>query len=164
MVENKSRAQRRADEKARKKATSGKKVYLSIPEEFLDVMGEPWAIPSGRGESLELDFLEVLIQTIRQGRVQTIEEAERSLDLLSIVKEVNDDISEPSYIEFTRGDFDYMISHLRKTAHMIWLPPDAAFLIRYINEISTEEKPDNMREKLEVLEGGSEEPVEEVNE
>jgi hypothetical protein len=146
-----SRAEKRREKKVRDKVKSVGKVRIPIPEEFLDVMDEPWQTRESDGTIRDLDFQGVLVRTIRRAPVKTGEDAEKTLDILSAIKGADN-----GYIEFTQNEFDWFLSHVKNTAFAIWLAPDAAFLAKYLKEVAV--KPEDV-EAIE--ESGSEDGTDE---
>lgn len=102
-------------------------IKIDIPENFIDVMDEPWATPNG-----ELDLKGVLLLTIRKSPVKSGEDAERTLVLIQAIKQSN------GHIELSGPDFDWMIEHLKQNAWRIWAPPDAAYLVQYLQRNKSE--------------------------
>ena len=122
------RKRRRRDERAKRKAASRTKVYIPIPEEFLDLEEEPWTL---RGVEGELDLVDVIAHTVRRCPVKTGDDAEHTLDIFQAIRE-QEDYDEKGYLEMPKADFEWMIAHFKEVAHGFWLPPDARFLIRYL--------------------------------
>ncbi len=74
---------------------------------------------------------EVLIHTVRRAPVTTAEDSERALDVLTGLKEADDQI------EMAWEDFDWMRSHVKALAFRVWAAPDAAYLGRYLDEAAS---------------------------
>jgi hypothetical protein len=118
-------ATRRAG-KAGQKLEGRPKVYLPVPEEFLDIMGEPWSSMRA-GVITDMDLPEVLMFTVRHAPVKNGGDALRTLDCFLSIKEAPDGV-----IEMVRDDWDWMLSHFKEMAHNVWKAPDAAYLVRWL--------------------------------
>ena len=124
-----SRQQKRAGERAQDKIEARPKVYLPVPEEFLDLMGDPWrGVQNSR--VIEMDLPAILMYTLRQAPVKTGGDSIRTLECYQILKDTPDGI-----ISMPKDDWDWMISHFKEMAHQVWKAPDAAYLTRWL-EIS----------------------------
>lgn len=122
-----TRQQKRSKERSTAKAEGAQRVYITIPDELTDCMGEPWTAQAGN-ELLTLDFMDVLLFTVRKCPVQNAEDSERALELIHSIKD-----TENGYIELRRSDYDWMISQFKAHAHKIWTAPDAAHLRKLID-------------------------------
>ena len=120
-----SRQQKRTTGKAAKKLEGRPKVYLPIPKEFLDIMGEPWQMLRDN----QLDLVEVLMFTVRQCPVKTGGDALRTLDCFTAIKETPDGV-----VEMARDDWDWMLAHFKEFSHNVWKAPDAAYLVRWLEQ------------------------------
>ena len=129
------RGKRRRDKAAQKKASTRSKVFIPIPDEFLDVDGEPWIV---RGVDGDLDLADVIAHTVRRCPVKTGEDAERTLDIFMAIRDRDGDTD---YIEMDTGDFEWMISHFKEVAHTFWMAPDARYLIRYLENVKMTKPP-----------------------
>ena len=113
-------------------------VYLSIPDEFLNVMDEPWMITLQDGPQ-EANCLEVLIYTVRRLPVKDAGEAERALEMLQILKAANEQ-EDAEYVELRQADFDWMKAQFKEHAHKLWAAPDSAYLRKWLdNNVQTKE-------------------------
>ena len=121
---------------AKEKAKEEKipRVYIPIPdpEEFLDVMGNPWTTQANQEP---MDMAEVLLHTVRYAPVKTAEDAERALDIVTTLKNAD------GYIEMSQVDYEWMMRHLKETAHILWKAPDSAYLRRFIEKTKSHKKP-----------------------
>ena len=114
----------RRQQQALRKEASTPRVVVPVPEEFRDIVGEPW----GARGSTDLGFLDVLIYTVRHCPVKTVEESERGLDLVYALQ------AAVEQIDLSKQDYDWLMGLLKEHAHNIWLPPDAAYLRRFIEQ------------------------------
>ncbi len=96
-------------------------IIIPIPDNFLDMMGEPWRTPTE-----VLGLREVLMLTLRRCPVQSGEDAERTLSILENVRDAN------GSIHLSEREFKWMIEHFKNNAFRIWAPPDAAYLVRHL--------------------------------
>ena len=134
------RAQARRDKKAKKKAASRSKVYLGLPDEFMDINGEPWTT-SVNGEVEELDLAEVLQHCLRFTPSKDEQAPFHKLDLYN---EIND--AEDTYIEFGKSNWEWMLRYFKESAHRIpFMDPDVAYLIRYIEGAAQKTPPAEAR-------------------
>ena len=101
-------------------------VRLPIEQEFLDVMGEPW---TASRDLAPMGLRAVLQHTIRRCPVKTGGDAERAYDILKAVR-----ASDNGAIEMRKEEFDWMVVHFREMAHQVWLAPDAAYLVHYLED------------------------------
>lgn len=133
-----TRQQRRAAEKTQKKIEGRPRVYLSIPEEFLNIMGQSWSAALGNNVVMDMDLPEVLMFTVRHAPVKTGGDAMRTLDVFNALKEAPDGV-----IEMTRDDWDWMIAHFKEFAHQVWKAPDAAYLVRWLEQNIQQSPPES---------------------
>lgn len=133
----------RADRKREEKAKERRRIYIPIPDEFLDVEGDTWktALP-GSGVK-ELDFVGVLAHTIRRLPVKTGHDAERNLDILSSIKAVGDN---DKYLVLEEDDYNWMVEQMKEHGHLVWLAPDSAYLVRRVKNTSQTGKPKDFEE------------------
>ena len=120
-----TRAKKRATSKVQQKQLDRPKVRLPIPDEFLDIMGEPWVVIQNKIPTT-LDLADILMFTVRNASVKTGDDAIRTLDCFQTIKASN------GTIEMNRDDWEWMLAHFKETAHTIWKPPDAAYLVRWL--------------------------------
>ncbi len=104
-------------------------IILAVEDEFLDVVGDPWSRPTPNGIEA-LDLRGVLKLTVRQCPVKKGEDAERTLDIINALRDPDE-----GPIRMRKDDFDWMVAHFREMAHTVWKAPDAAFLVRLLNEM-----------------------------
>ena len=122
-----TRQQQRAKGRAQQKIESRPKVYLPVPDEFLDVMDQPWSVTQG---GIEAGYLPaILMHTVRSIPVKTGNDSIRTLDCFQAIKNTPDGV-----IEMPRDDWDWMLSHFKDGGHMVWKAPDAAYLVRYLEK------------------------------
>jgi enoyl reductase-like protein len=110
-------------------------VSIPVPEEWLDCVGEPW-MKTTRDGTEEMDFQDVLLQTVRKCPVKTGEDAERALDVIGSIKNHDD-----GHILLAESDYNWMLRLLKESAHQIWNPADAATLFRYVRDESEKDEP-----------------------
>jgi len=130
-----ARSDERREKVAKKKAQTAAKVWIEIPEEFLDVVDEPWQF-NNRGTVEELDFVEVLQHTIRFTPVKNGGDAERTLDILTTLREDHN-----GHIEMRQSDYDWMLAHFKELAFNLWKAPDSAYLVRYLEAVTRKTEP-----------------------
>ena len=138
-MSDQDRAKRRRETRAKRKASSRTKVYIPIPDEFLDIDGEPWSL---RGVGDDLDLAEIIAHTVRRCPVKTGEDAERTLDIFMAIRDREEDAI---YIEMSKSDFEWMISHFKEVAHQFWLAPDTRYLIRYLEDAKMTKPPEESK-------------------
>mgnify|MGYP001582538894 FL=1 len=126
------RSSRRRAGKATKKLEGRPKVYLPVPDEFLDIMGEPWSSMRA-GVVTDMDLAEVLMFTVRHAPVKTAGDVPRTLDIFNAINEASD-----GTIEMVRDDWDWMLTHFKEMAHNVWKAPDSAYLVRWLEENVTD--------------------------
>ena len=99
------------------------------------------------GRPEELDLLEVVVQTLRRIPTKTIGEAERGLDLIEYIRsnEEND------CIQITKSDFDWMLARFKEDGFKVWLAPDGAYLIRYLERNAANKKPPSVVEEASTI-------------
>lgn len=124
-----TRQQRRGAEQKKQKIEGRPRVYLLIPDEFLDLTDQPWTALRGNNASQNMDLLEVLMFTIRNCPVKTGGDAMRTLDCFQALKDTPDGM-----IEIARDDWDWMLDHFKEFAQTVWKAPDAAYLIRWLEQ------------------------------
>jgi len=123
-----------------KKPVARQVVYLPIPDEFFNCMDEYWAITEKDGVHDECSLLDVLMYTIRRLPVKDAGEAERSLELLQVLKAA--DKQEADYVEFHHSDFDWIKSQFREHAHKLWAAPDSAYLRKWLEDNAQTKEPE----------------------
>ena len=121
-----SRQQKRAAERSTAKTEDASRVYIVTPEEFTDCMGDPWNSQTSEG-IVQLDFLDVLLFTVRRCPVQNAEDSERALELIQTIR-----AAENGWIELRRSDYDWMMTQFKAHAHKLWTAPDAAHLRKVV--------------------------------
>lgn len=131
-----SRQQKRAQERSAARAEDATRVYITVPEEFRDCMGDPWTSQTVQG-IVELGFTDALLLTIRRCPVQNAEDSERSLELIETIRGTEDGV-----IELRRADYDWMMMQLKANAHKTWNAPDAAYLRRTVEAAVSAKKPE----------------------
>ena len=109
--------------------------YIPIPEEFLDVMGEPWATPTDPN----LGLTRVLTISIRRSPSKSNEEAERAYDVVKAILAA--ELEDAEYITLLKEDYEWVIAVLKAHAHTIWSGPDAVRLRKYIEEVVVSKLP-----------------------
>lgn len=124
-----SRGERRRQKQVETKALGRAMVSLPLPEEFLDPVDEPWSTPSPGGGSEDVGLLGALVYTLRRLAARNNEDSDRNLDLLTIMKNTTG-----STLRLSRSDYDWLLSRLKEGAHTVWLGPDSAYLVRYIED------------------------------
>ena len=77
--------------------------------------------------SVAMDLPEVLMFTVRQAPVKTGGDSLRTLDCFNALKDTPD-----GGIELARDDWDWMLAHFKEMAHTVWKAPDAAYLVRWL--------------------------------
>ena len=102
-------------------------VYLPVDEDFTDVVGEPWKT-SRLDDALNLR--EVLTHTVRRCPVNNGGDAERTYELLQAIRREESN----GFIELRKDDYDWMVAHIKETGHQVWLAPDAAHLVHYLQD------------------------------
>jgi len=121
-----------------KKVKETARVYIPVEEEFLDAVGATWKVPAGGNTTKVLDDLrEVLAHTIFQCPVKTGEDAVRTLECLEAIN-----ASDNGSVEMRKDDFDWMMAHFKEMAFRVWLPPDAAFLVRHLETVKSMKAPE----------------------
>jgi len=142
-----TRAERRRRDKNGTKPGSPY-IYIPIPEEWRDSMGDAWGIARG-GVIEELDFIATLQWSIRKLPVKTAEDAERALDILQVTRAAGDTL------ELRKDDYDWLITRFRESLHLIWSGPESALLRRYLETNSSgrslEIKPEGLTNELRNL-------------
>ena len=131
-----TRQQKRAQERSATKTEDASRVYIVVPEEFTDCMGDSWNSQTSEG-IVQLDFLDVLLFTIRRCPVPNAEDSERSYELIKTIR-----AAENGYVELRRSDYDWMITQFKAHAHKLWTAPDAAHLRKVIEASLSAKKPD----------------------
>lgn len=126
-----SRAERRRNEKASPSVW----VHVTAPEPFVDCMGGTWTI-SRDGQPEELTFADVLLWSVRRMPVERHEDSERALGLIRMLRESD------GAFEVRKSDYDWLVRQLKAHAHKLWVAPDAALLVEYVEDgMSTVEQP-----------------------
>jgi len=111
-----------------KNNVSGPMIYLAIPDPFLDSDEREWTLTRRNGVQDVLGLQDVLLHTLRRCPVETGLDAMRVLDIREAVKHC---VS--GYIALGENDWLWMIEHFKLHAHLVWLAPEAAYLVRYLN-------------------------------
>jgi len=133
-----ARADTRRDKAARLKATAPKQlVYLPVPDEFLDIEGEPWSKLSKDRTLQEMDLRGVLQHTMRECPVHVAGDVHKALDLFEAIGDESTD----GVITLSKDDYDWMMAHFREFIHTVWKAPDAAYLLRYLDNIKQDKAP-----------------------
>jgi hypothetical protein len=125
---------------SRKAAVDKFSVWLPIPEQFLTVMDDGWAITLQDGIHSDIGLLQVLIYTVRRLPVKDAGDAERSLEVLQILKAADEDEA-VEYLELRRTDYDWVINQLREHCHKLWAAPDSAYLRHWLQDNLLSNKP-----------------------
>ncbi len=126
--------------------TARKLVWLPVPDEFLDVMGELWNVRRNDGTIDEdVGFLRVVMTTIRRCPVATAGDSERAYDILQVFRSAEGD--EAEYVELSQDDFDWMQRHFKEHSHKIWAAPDSAYLRKWLEDRVLEENPEEVDEQ-----------------
>ena len=102
-------------------------VTLPVADEFLNVVGDSWRL-SNNGDPLDLQ--QVLAHTIRQCPVKTGDDADRTREILQVIR-----ASDGRTIKMRKADFDWMVAHFHEFGHRVWLAPDAAELVHLLKEM-----------------------------
>jgi len=130
-----------------KKATVARQsVYLSIPDEFLNCMDEPWMVTL-QGGPQEANCLEVLMYTVRRLPVKDAGEAEHALEVLQILKAANSQDS-VDYVELQQRDFDWLVAQFKDHAHKLWAATDSAFLRKWLSDSAQTKEPNEVADRL----------------
>ena len=114
-------------------------IYIPLPDEFLNMLDEPWLMVKQGEKPEELSLLDILITTTRRLPVKDGGDAERTLELIQTFKAALKD--EPDYIELRKADYDWMLTQFKDHAHKIWAAPDSAYLRRWLVDHVTEDTP-----------------------
>lgn len=127
----KSATAKKRARKAEQQAALRRRVYIALPEEFVDSRGEAWSVTRSTGlEELGLD--EVLCHTLRVGPYDNSAETFRGLELQQEIQALDEDAD---CIMLWEADFDWMVEHFRKITHSgTWIPTDFAFLVKYLEK------------------------------
>lgn len=123
-----SRQVKRTIARSEQKLEGRPKIYLSIPKEFLDIMDNPWSTIQGNVLT-PMTLPEVLMFTVRRAPVKSGDDAIRTLACFQAIKDTPNGV-----IEMAKDDWDWMLAHFREVAHTVWLPPDSAYLVRWLEE------------------------------
>ena len=106
----KSATAKKRARKAEQQAALRRRVYIALPEEFVDSRGEAWSVTRSTGlEELGLD--EVLCHTLRVGPYDNSAETFRGLELQQEIQALDEDAD---CIMLWEADFDWMVEHFPK--------------------------------------------------
>lgn len=131
-----TRQQRRAEERKATKTENASRVSIVIPKDFTDCMGQRWEGIKG-DKSFEMDFLDVLLVTLRRCPVTDVESSERALEILTTIRDAED-----GHIELRRSDYDWMTEQFKAHAHKLWTAPDAAHFRKVLKMATNTEQPE----------------------
>ena len=107
---------------------SSARVYIKIPEQFTDCMGEGWTAKYAEtGQVVTLGLLDVMLMTVRRCPTPTAEDGERALEIIQTIKATTN-----GAIELRRADYDWMMAQMKAHAHKLWPGADAAHLRKTI--------------------------------
>jgi hypothetical protein len=127
-------ATNRADRRRQTKVKARPRVYVPVPEEFVDATGHPWTSVNRDGDTEDFDLPEVLTHTLRQAPTKSMDDAKRALDVFRMVEQAD------GYIEMPKDDWDWMMGHLNDVAHKVWKSIEGAYLVNYL-EAAAQTKP-----------------------
>mgnify|MGYP001569582655 CR=1 FL=1 len=124
-----NRQERRRVGKKALKLESQSRVYITLEDEFLDCMGDSWQVQRSNGSLDKLNFSGVLQYTLRRIPVKTVDDSDRSLEILRVIQQAEED-----YLEIRNEDYEWFIARIREYGHVIWPWPDAALIREYLKE------------------------------
>lgn len=106
-------------------------VYIPMPDSFYDSVDEEFAVQrkDGRLEALP-DFWGILLWTLRRLPGRNSEDGDRALDIMQLIKDQKREGSDE--LVLSRSDYDWLVSRLKEGCHLVWNPPDAAVVRRYV--------------------------------
>lgn len=106
------------------------KKCIPVPANFLDLDDNPW---SAGPQKQDMDLAQVIAHTVRFSPVARFDDAERGLAVIMAIKAHNGSIA------LAEDDYDWLITQMKGNAHKVWLAPDAAYLVQYIESHVREE-------------------------
>ena len=116
-------------------------MYIPLPNEFLNMLDEPWILVKQDELPVELSLLDILIITVRRMPAKDHGESERALELIQTFKAAlsNDDAE---YVEVRKADYEWMQGQFKAHAHKFWAAPDSAFLRKWLDDNTTDQMPE----------------------